>query len=245
MKLFKQYLALTIMLALCSQFETSSAGITAGSKTEVPADETRNVSGFSGISSSGSYKVFITMGNKEGLRIEGDEEQINEIETVVESGVLKIRNKKRINNWNRSFNGRVNIYIDAKSLNAVTLSGSGDIEISGLVKSADLSNTISGSGSITLAADASNYSATISGSGGINIKGKTENAKIVVSGSGNFKGDNLKTGAASVRVSGSGNISIFAEKELDAAMSGSGNIRYAGNASVRSTKSGSGNIRKL
>ncbi len=243
---FKKYLALSIVLALCSQFETSSAAVTAGSKTGTPADETRNVSGFSGIASAGSYNVFITMGSKEGLRIEGTEEQISEIETVVESGVLKIRNKKHLKNLNRrSFNGKLNIYVYARSLNSITLSGSGDIEVTGLVKSADLSNTLSGSGSITLAADASNYSATISGSGGINVKGKTENARIVVSGSGNFKGSNLKTGTASVKVSSSGNISIFADQDLDAIMSGSGNIRYAGNASVRSTKSGSGNIRKL
>ena len=50
--------------------------------------EERNVSGFKGISSSGSYDIKISMGNKESLKLEGDVEAISDIETVVENGIL-------------------------------------------------------------------------------------------------------------------------------------------------------------
>ena len=46
--------------------------------------ETRNVSGFHGISSGGSFNVYITLGNQESLRLEGDADVLKEIETVVE-----------------------------------------------------------------------------------------------------------------------------------------------------------------
>ncbi len=244
MRLFKNYLALLVLLAISSQLDAASTLITAVHSKSSISDETRNVSGFSGISSAGSYNVYITMGNTESLRIEGDSEQVSQIETVVEDGTLKIRNKQRTGGW-KNYNGRVNIYINAKSLKSIVLSGSGDIKVSGTVKSPDVSTILSGSGSIALTMNATNYFATISGSGEIEAKGNTENAKINVNGSGDFEGNGLRTSVTRAKMSGSGNISIQADEALDAAMSGSGNIRYGGNASVKSSKSGSGNISKL
>ncbi|MGV3684754.1 MAG: head GIN domain-containing protein [Daejeonella sp.] len=245
MRHLKNYMTLFAFLIASAHLEASSALITVVTSNSKPADETRNVSGFNGLSSAGSYNVIITMGNAEGLKLQGDAEQIDEIETVVEEGILKIRNKKRSGSWNRNWTSKVTIYVNAKSLKSITLSGSGDIDVRGVVKSADVTTTLSGSGSISLAIDATNYAATISGSGEIEVKGNTENARINVNGSGDFEGDDLRTSVASARVSGSGDISINANKALDATMSGSGNIRYGGNASVKSTKSGSGRISKL
>ncbi len=209
------------------------------------SSEDRDVSGFKGISSSGSYDVLVTMGNKEHLRLEGDARLISEIETVVENGILKIRNKNKNGfNWNQNM-GKLKVFIDAKSLNSITLSGSGDLTVNGVVKADNLSNTLSGSGSISLNADAEEYSAVISGSGKIMIKGKAEKARVQIAGSGNFKGEGLNTQVADLRVSGSGNVNINADESLNAAVSGSGNIRYGGNAKVSQTKSGSGSISKM
>ena len=214
-------------------------------KTKKLKGEERNVSGFKGVSSSGSYDVKIKMGSKESLRLEGDEEVIREIETVVEDGILKIRNKKNLDrNW-RSQKGKVTIYINAKALNSVTLSGSGDISVEGLVRSNRLTNTLSGSGSISLSADADEYLGSISGSGEIAVNGKADRATIKIGGSGDFKGRDFKTSDADINVSGSGNVSIGAERSLDAVVSGSGDIRYSGNPKISKTKSGSGNISRL
>ncbi len=245
MRFFKTYLAILAFLIASSQLDASSALITVVNSKKIAADETRQVSGFTGISSAGSYHVIITMGNTESLKLEGDAEQIAEIETVVEQGILKIRDKKRTGSWKNNWNGKVNIYVNAKSLKSLTLSGSGDMDVNGVVKSPEVSTTLSGSGNISLAVDATTYSATISGSGGIKVSGNADNAKINVNGSGNFKGDGLRTNVTTARVSGSGNISVNADKTLDAAMSGSGNIRYSGAANVKSSKSGSGRISKL
>jgi hypothetical protein len=78
--------------------------------------EERSVSGFTGISSGGSWHVHVTMGNSENLRIEGNEDVIKYIETKVEGGILKIRNIKRSNNWSWGSNDKVDINITAKVL---------------------------------------------------------------------------------------------------------------------------------
>ncbi len=244
MRKFAPYLALALILAFGSELGKASILITVSSKKKA-SDETRQVSGFSGISSSGSFNVYITMGNTESLRLEGDPEVLKEIETNVEDGVLKIRNKKGSKNFNWGNNSKVNIYINAKSLSSLALSGSGNIKVEGVVKANQLSNALSGSGGISLNMDVKSYTGTISGSGEIKVKGKADNAKISVNGSGDFEGDGLRTSVANVKISGSGDVSVNADKTLNVGMSGSGNVRYGGKAEVNSTASGSGHISKL
>lgn len=240
----KKIFTLALFIAAGSEFTTANAKSTVVNSKIILTDDERQVSGFSGITISGRHNVYITMGNTESLRLEGDAAAINEIETKVEDGVLKIRNKKQMNtrSWNNT--GKVDIYIQAKSLNNLVLSGSGNVEVNGQVKSANLNNTISGSGSIGVNIEVENYNAVISGSGEISAKGYAKNARITIAGSGDFDGHNLKTSNSSAKISGSGDITIIADKQLDAVVSGSGDIRYIGNATVNSTKSGSGNISK-
>jgi hypothetical protein len=216
----------------------------AGSRTILNASgnnsgtEKRSVSNFTGISSSGAYDVFVKMGTTEDLRLEGDEDAIKNTETKVENGILKIRNIKSSGwNWTRE---KVRIYISAKTLNTLSVSGSGDMEVNGVIKATLLNTQVSGSGNIQLNVDASNFNAAISGSGGINASGSASVSNLAISGSGGFDGKNLKTDVTSVKVSGSGNATVSVEKELNAKLSGSGNIRYTGNPKVNQSKSGSG-----
>jgi hypothetical protein len=243
-RLFYSIVMIGIMLP-GSNLNSTAGTVVSISKSQSSADDQRKVSGFTGISSSGSFDVKITMGTKESLRLQGDKEAIEEIETVVEKGILKIKNKSR-SGWNMNFRReKVIIYVEAKSLNTITLSGSGKISVNGVVKANRLANNLSGSGSITLSADTREYVAAISGSGEIFVKGNADRAQVKISGSGDFEGKNLKTSEAEVHVSGSGNASIFANKTLHAVISGSGNISYGGDAKVSRTKSGSGSITKI
>ncbi|MBC8053181.1 MAG: DUF2807 domain-containing protein [Sphingobacteriaceae bacterium] len=218
----------------------------AGTKTllnkfnEIPAEE-RRVSDFTGISSSGSFDVYIKMGNTEDLRIEGDEEDIKNVETKVEKGTLKIRSIKS-SGWSWNSRQKIKIYITAKSLNSLSVSGSGHMEVNGTLKANTLNTQVSGSGNIRIGIETSTLNSSVSGSGSIKVSGRTSGAHISVSGSGQFQGRNLKTSTTDVKVSGSGNASIYADDKLNAVLSGSGSINYSGNAQVNQTKSGSGRI---
>ncbi|WP_036678271.1 head GIN domain-containing protein [Daejeonella oryzae] len=235
-----------VLLATSVTSSSANTLLTIHNSKKILSTEERQVSGFNGISSSGSYDVKVKMGASESLKLEGDEDLLKDIETVVENGVLKIRNKKHNTGWNWKRNsGKVTVYVTAKSLNSITLSGSGDIKVEGTVKSEKLTNTLSGSGSISLTANANEYLGNISGSGKMMISGNAKHAIIKIGGSGNFEGRNFSTIDSDVKVSGSGNVSIKAEKTLDAMVSGSGNIRYSGNAQVSKIKNGSGNITKM
>lgn len=210
--------------------------------------DNRDVSGFDGISSGGSFKVHVSFGTKESLRIEASEEAIREIETVVENGNLNLRFKKRTGSWRLRDNnfGRIDIYVTAIKLKRLSVSGSGDMDVAGTVKADRLSTDVSGSGSLTVAVSAENYSAGISGSGHMNVRGAAQAANIKVSGSGSFRGNDLKTNTANVGVSGSGNVYLIVNNSLNASVSGSGSVKYSGNATnVSQSKSGSGRVSKI
>lgn len=207
--------------------------------------EERQVSNFNGISSSGSYEVYIKMGTTEDLRIEGDKDLIKNIETKVENGTLKIRNSKSSSGWSWTNLGKTKIYITAKSLNNLSVSGSGTMIVNNTINSDRLNTNVSGSGSIRLNMATTNYNAAVSGSGHINATGHAKKASIAISGSGGFEGQNLKTVTTDIKVSGSGNANVYADEQLNAHLSGSGNITYSGNAQVNQAKSGSGRITKI
>ena len=247
MKNFTTSIALSALL-LSASIASSPAHtlLTISSSKKVTLTEDRQVSGFNGISSSGSFDVRVKMGSTESLKLEGDPELLKEVETVVENGILKIRNKKHNTGWNwKKGWGKVTVFVNAKSLNSITLSGSGNLKVDGTVRAVSLTSTVSGSGNISLTAGADEYVGNISGSGEIMMVGNAKQAMIKISGSGNFEGRQFRVSNAIVKVSGSGNASIVAEKSLDAAVSGSGNIRYSGNAQVSITRSGSGSISKM
>ena len=204
--------------------------------------EERKVSNFNGISSSGSYDIYIKMGTTEDLRIEGDEDYIKNIETKVENGTLKIRNSKSGSGWSWTNRGKTKIYITAKSLNNLSISGSGNMVVNNTINSDRLNTNVSGSGTIRLNMITTNYNAAVSGSGHIIATGQAKKASIALSGSGGFEGRNLKTTTTDIKVSGSGNAAVYADEQLNASLSGSGNITYSGKAQVNQIKSGSGRI---
>ncbi|MEH6305105.1 head GIN domain-containing protein [Olivibacter sp. CPCC 100613] len=208
-------------------------------------EESRDVRDFNSIQNNGSFHVFVKMGNTESLKLEGDPEILQNVETVVEQGTLKIRMKKNLN-WFSMNKGHVSVYITAKRLVGLSQSGSGKIEIANPINSPSLDMKVSGSGNISCTAKVDDFSANISGSGQIDIEGSTDSNDIRISGSGKFNGAKLTANSTNVNISGSGDAYVFTNQELNAKISGSGSVHYGGSVkSVNASTSGSGKVRRL
>lgn len=233
----KLTLFLTIMLMVAGASQMAFA--------KAFADQTRSVSGFTSIASSGSFHVYVKIDGTESVKISADDAIIDKIETVVENGTLKIRFKKE-SGWNDHGNKKADIYVSAKSLSSLINSGSGSIKVDGAASASTFKLVLSGSGNITTATiKAEKIDGAISGSGNININGgSSADAHISISGSGSFDAKGLKTESTKVSIAGSGNVYINAEKELSASLMGSGSVRYTGNAAVHTSKMGSGSVSK-
>lgn len=235
----------TLLLLVIFTFSLNAGIAHAISKTTAFQDE-RTVGSFKGIATGGPLTVKVTIGNKESIRFEGDKDAIAELITEVNDNILSIKPKTKWNDWSRRYNrAEVTVYITAKRLTSLTLSGSGSMEVLNPVNGSDLVTTLSGSGSIKATANVSSFEGVVSGSGTLNIAGKTTDANLTISGSGSLRGKSFTGEKVSVQISGSANVYIKATGKMEAVISGSGNIYYSGDATVKKTIIGSGSISKM
>lgn len=205
--------------------------------------EQRSIGNAHKIKLEGSYDVELAPGQSASLKVEGDDNILPYIITQNEGGWLVIKSKDHIN---FSTKNPLKVYITTDMLEAISLSGSGNIVGTGRFAGAEkLEVKISGVGNAKLEVNAPFVSANISGSGSITLIGETKDAKINISGIGSYKGIDLKAENAEVRVSGSGSATVFAENKLDVHVSGIGDVNYKGNATVSQHVSGNGSVKKI
>jgi hypothetical protein len=234
---------LAVILLIGGSYSFAKPHIAAKTNSTEIAD--RHLSGFNAINVAGPYDVYIKQGAAESVKVEAPADMIDRILTEVNGGVLKIYS--RHNNWNWGFSWghhrKIVIYVVAKDLNSINISGSGDVSFKDGITANSLKLRITGSGDMTGRVEAKTLESSITGSGDMRLSGHAENSAVSVVGSGDFTGRNLITVNSSVRVSGSGDAYVNASQRVDAAVNGSGDVHYSGTAkNINSKKSGSGDI---
>lgn len=200
-----------------------------------------NVSDFKGFGLAISGNVYVQQGSKQSVTVEGQQNIIDNIVTVVENGYWKIRFDKNVHHLEK-----LNIYITVPTLDAVNLSGSGDIKGQNTFK--DLGNLqvhLSGSGNINLSLEGQKVDTKVSGSGDIALSGKATAINIAISGSGDIYAKDLAVDSAQVQISGSGDANVNAKNDLSVRVSGSGDVFYRGRPRLNSKVSGSGEVSSL
>ncbi|WPU95164.1 head GIN domain-containing protein [Mucilaginibacter sabulilitoris] len=216
-------------------------------KTIDQTTQDRHLSGFHAVDLAGSFDVYITQGSTESVKVEAPSDVIDRIITEVQGGVLKIRSKKDTNwgGWNWG-NKKVIIYVTAKDLNSVGVTGSGDIYFKDGITTNSLKLQITGSGDMLGKVSVKTLESKISGSGDMKLSGRADESMVSVVGSGDFTARELVTVNTAVRVAGSGDAVVNASDKVEASVSGSGDIHYTGGAkNISSSKAGSGDISRL
>jgi hypothetical protein len=190
--------------------------------------ETRNVGSFTKISFRVPGKLILTQGATTKVEIEGKKDVIKEIETTVEGSKLVIGKEGKWFNWNND-GDEVTVYVTIKDMQALSVSGSGNLIGEGKFTAGNLDLAVSGSGSLKIDVNATgNIEADVSGSGDIDLKGKAANFSSDVSGSGGIKIDMSINDEADFEVSGSGRIQASGEAQVaKASISGSGKVLAA------------------
>jgi len=205
----------------------------------------RSVGDYEAISVSGWFDVDLVDGREGELTLEGEENLLEYLVTEVENGKLVIKVEKGVNLKPSTWNDGIRITVPVESIDAVSMSGSGDIVGKKTIKSSSFKTAMSGSGDITLDIETESITAAMSGSGDMNLSGSTKDFEATISGSGDIKAYDLEADNVEATVSGSADIKVTANEMLRARVSGSGDISYRGNPKkVDSKTSGSGDISK-
>jgi hypothetical protein len=180
--------------------------------------------------------------------VEAPADIMDHIITEVNGGVLKIYNKHDGWSWGNWWGNhkKVVVYVTAKDLNSINISGSGDVFFKDGLSTNALKLKISGSGDMMGKLSVKTLESSISGSGDMKLSGRAESSTVSMVGSGDFTARDLLTVSTNVHVSGSGDAKINASDKVDATVRGSGDIHYTGGAkNIHQSKSGSGDITRF
>ena len=182
--------------------------------------ETRDVAAFESITCDGGYEVHINCQAKQSLAIETDENLLPLVATEVNNNKLHISSK-----GNLAPTKRICITVSVPNITEFTSNGSAHGEINNINNSA--------------------LNIGISGSGKLQLNGKSGTVNINISGSAKIDAMSLISENSDIKISGSGNIKVYATNSVNVQISGSGTVKYKGEPkSVNQQISGSGRIEK-
>ena len=205
--------------------------------------QTRTVAGFTGVSHKVHGKVNFKIGPVYKVEVSAQQNVLDVLYTDIISGSLTIGFK---NNIRVREHEQITIDITAPTVDYLSLSGTGDMNVQGDLVTNNLYLTVSGVGNIYVqkAAVQNELKAKISGSGDIRVAtGTALDENLSISGSGNIDFLDVVAARAETKTSGSGNMKVNVSQRLESTISGSGWVYYKGSPVVVTSISGSGQVR--
>ena len=203
----------------------------------------RTADSFNSVDVSGAIKVHVRQEAAPSVKIETDENLIEYVDVYNEGNTLVIKARS---GYNLHATKDIIVYVSAPVFKNIEVSGSCDIIGEGTISgNEELSMHVSGSGDIFMQVALPKVDAEVSGSGSINLKGQATDFSAHVSGSGDVRCFDLVPDITRLDLSGSSDVEITANKQLDIDASGASSISYKGNASVSQKISGAGSVKKV
>ncbi|WEK36801.1 MAG: DUF2807 domain-containing protein [Candidatus Pseudobacter hemicellulosilyticus] len=239
MRFFQQWLlpaAAVLTLTACEKKLTGDGPV---------VSQERQPAAFSRIILQVPATLYFTQETDTRFRIDAQQNILDEIETPVFDGEMRIRFK---DNKNLGRHDPVVMRISNAVIQGLRLDGSANIQASSTIQASSLDLGINGSGNIVMGRLelTDRLTARISGSGSISaLEGTAHSANLRISGSGNISVSQVLFQTAETEISGSGDIRLSVEDRLDAKISGSGSVYYRGNPAVNANISGSGSVKQL
>jgi len=210
-----------LMLATCVMLSFVSCNKERISGNGNTITETRNLSGFTAITATGSSNVYISKGNSFNVLVKGFSNLLSHYETKLVNGTLQLGFPKDVNVRHNN----IEVYVTLPELTGIRTEGSGDINATG-----DFTGN-------------TQFDAVMEGSGNINIQsGSTQNFYSVIEGSGNIRAIDMRAEKAETNITGSGNTEISASSTLKVKITGSGNVYYRGTPVITTNITGSGAV---
>jgi hypothetical protein len=234
MKKKKRTLFFALML-LTAVFTAVQAGNS--KKTEI-----RKVKNFNTVHVSTGIDLYLIMGETEQVRVEADDDIIDDIITEVKNGTLRIYMKK--GNFFNLFNfGRTSsrkVYVTVTDLKRIDASSGSDVKSENTLKGDALQVNSSSGSDVVLDVVYKNVSLDASSGADIKISGKAKTVKASASSGSDINARDLEAVIGHANASSGADVVVHATSEIYANASSGGDVRYYGNPSVKNIDESSG-----
>lgn len=183
--------------------------------------QTRPVSAFNKIETSGSAIVVYTNSDSMSLGVKAKEGEIEKVETKVENNTLYISNKGR-------FTAPVYVYIKNNQLNELLASGASIFKVTNTIKSETFYLNVSGSANVNANVNSSKIKSIQSGASVLSLSGTTDVFNAELSGASSLKAYSLVSKNTDIISTGASTSRIYVTGKLTANASGASDIKVKG-----------------
>ncbi|MFI5343606.1 MAG: head GIN domain-containing protein [Chlamydiales bacterium] len=203
----------------------------------------RPVESFKRVTVKGAnVNVYVKQGEVEALRIEAEGNLIDLFTTMVDNETLVIQQNPQSAIKSTK---PINFYITMKTIESISLFGSGRLYSQGNLHVDRVKVNVSGSGDVEMDLTGQELVLKIIGSGEATLKGSVELQKVTIDGSGSYHATDFVTHDAYLSINGSGHAEVNVKDSLSAKIYGSGTLKYKGHPEINQTISASGIIESL
>ena len=187
--------------------------------------EARKVDAFDSIDMEGAAHLYVTIGQRESLTIEGGAGAVKRLTTRVAGDTLYIRTKG-LKHWMRDkHQGGLTVRVTVPRLASLNVEGGNDVQLSGF--------------------DGGKTRIKTEGATHVRGSGHLDELTVRMEGAGHADLRNLIANEAKVTVAGVGSVYVHPRDSLDATMNGIGAILYSGSPrDVNTRMNGLGTISK-
>ncbi len=204
------------------------------------AEETRPVSAFRSIVSTGPVDVFVQQGDRYSMTVRADANLLPYIKTVVKNNTLYVSTTRNI--WKAK---KMEVHVTLKTLQKVVLSGSGDFYCKTLFTMPAVQFLVNGSGDVKAMLNTKTVDVKLSGSGDVELNGVHGTLTAELMGSGDLEASGLQLKDCSLKLSGSGDAELKGRSVNFTVLSmGSGDVDASGLTAVhvKVKANGSGDV---
>lgn len=189
------------------------------------------VSSFDELKASGVYELKLLQGDKEGVKIEADE-NLQEYFNVHNDGNKLVIDMEKLKNKSLKHAGKMKVYVTFKKLKELDLSMVGNVSSEKSLSFDDLNLNNHGVGNVDLDLSASKVNIENTGVGNVKLSGKATDAVVKNTGVGSLQAGDFVVQTMNIENTGVGHAEVNAEKDLKVKDSFLGKVKNKGNGNV-------------
>lgn len=205
--------------------------------------QTRNISDFSKLKTSGSVKVTLIKASSPSLEYKMTKGDADDLITEVDGQTLKVKIKS---NWMGSKKSRAEVIVYYTNLKSIDTSAGSSVEAKETINASRMSLDASSGSSLAILVEADHIDADVSSGASISVRGKTKSQDVDASSGASYRAANLECDNTQADASSGSSVKVVAYKVLEADASSGATVRYKGNPDkVRVDGGYSGSVKKM
>ncbi|MES2797955.1 MAG: head GIN domain-containing protein [Bacteroidota bacterium] len=181
---------------------------------------------FDAVEIGNAFKVFIRKGNNFSIIAHGDRLDVQELESFVTNGQLKIKYKKH-----RNVRFEMSFYITMPYFKEGNFYGASYAEIDNFNEN-KISLELSGASTVFVNSDAKNWDVDLSNASILELLGQGRSMVLDASGASKLRASKLFLNEIDLQLSGASLANVFADNEIIGRASGGSGVSFRGNPFV-------------